>query len=93
NIFLKLKRAGLVRAVKGPRGGFLLTKDPKQITIGEIIRAMEGPVALVKCLLSVAACKKSGCCATRKLWQNLSYKFSELMDSITLADLIRGKKR
>ena len=88
-LLLKLKRAGLVKASKGPTGGYALAKKPNKISIGEIIRATEGPVALASCVGHGAKCAKSGCCSTRSLWQNLSAKISKLFNATTLKDLCK----
>ncbi|MGB9612587.1 MAG: RrF2 family transcriptional regulator [Candidatus Margulisiibacteriota bacterium] len=92
-ILLRLKKKALVKAIKGPAGGYLLAKNPKKITIGEIIEAADAPVALAKCIPYASVCLKSGCCSTRKLWESLSKKFSKILRSITLADLCEGRMK
>ena len=86
-ILLKLRRSGLVKTVRGPSGGYVLTKKPAQVSIGSIIRATDGPVALADCVPKAATCPKSGCCSTRFLWENLSKKVSQVFDATTLKDL------
>lgn len=86
-ILSKLSRAGLLIALKGPTGGYKLAKKPTAISIGEIIRATDGPIALADCVPSAAACSKGGCCSTKRLWQSLSGKFTRLLDSTSVADL------
>ena len=92
-LLLKLKRAGLVKTVRGPSGGYVLSGNPSKVSIGDIIRATEGPVALASCVPSASNCQKSGCCSTRSLWEKLSSKVSKVLDSTTLADLCKGVKR
>ncbi|OGC22207.1 hypothetical protein A2291_01270 [candidate division WOR-1 bacterium RIFOXYB2_FULL_42_35] len=87
----KLRQAGLVKTVRGPSGGYALAKQPKQISIGDIVRATDGPVALASCVSSKACCPKSGCCSTKELWQNLSAKVSKLLNQTKLADLCKPK--
>jgi len=89
----KLRRFGLVKTVRGPAGGYVLAKRPFQVSIGDIIRATEGPVALASCVPSASNCQKSGCCSTRSLWGKLSTKVSKVLDSTSLADLCREAER
>jgi Rrf2 family protein len=86
-LLLKLKRGGLVTTVKGPSGGYRLAKKPAQVSIGEIIQAADGPVALADCVSSNSGCPKSGCCSTRSLWERLSDKVTKVLDATTLKDL------
>ena len=92
-LLLKLKRAGLIKTTKGPSGGYALAKKPAQISIGAIIRATEGPVALASCIGHGAKCVKSGCCSTRSLWSRLSTKISRLFEATTLKDLCREVRK
>lgn len=88
----KLRKAQLVETVRGPSGGYVLAKKPSQVSIGDIIRATEGPVALADCVPSASNCPKSGCCSTKSLWSRLSHKVSRVLDSTTLADLCKEAK-
>lgn len=90
-LLLKMKRKGLVKTVRGPRGGYLLAKQPSKISIGEIIEAVEGPIALASCMQTSFKCAKSGCCATKGLWIVLSRKIAKVLSSTTLADLCKGR--
>ncbi len=89
HLFQQLRNAGLVLGVKGPRGGYILARDPGLIRIGEIVRAAEGPIAVVDCVLPVQEdpCHRLECCVTHHLWMQLSATMAEFLDSITLADL------
>ena len=91
-LLLKLKRAGLVRTVRGPSGGYILAKKPADISVGDIVTATDGPVALADCVSGNGKCPKSGCCSTRSLWQSLSDKVSKVLDSTTLNDLCKEAK-
>ncbi|MFH1542327.1 MAG: RrF2 family transcriptional regulator [bacterium] len=89
----KLKRAGLIKTLKGPSGGYSLAKEPTKISVGDIVRATEGPVALADCTSKGTCCPKSGCCSTKSLWTSLSKKVSALLDETSLADLCQKGKR
>lgn len=88
-IFSLLKSAKLVDSVKGPGGGYFLTKSPSQISIIEIIKAVDEPIKMTRCELS----HKSGCisdsgkCLTHNLWNGLSRQIEEYLSSKTLGDL------
>jgi Rrf2 family protein len=88
-LLAKLRKAKLVKTVRGPSGGYALAKKPAQVSIGDIIRATDGPIALADCLPSASTCPKSGCCSTRSLWRNLSGKITRVFDSTNLEDLCR----
>ena len=70
-ILNKLRKAGLVRSVKGPGGGYLLAKEPGQITIAEILKELEGPVAITSCLDPEEGCSRVEGCVTHLLWRSL----------------------
>ncbi len=92
-LFSKLRKSGLVKSVRGPRGGYVLTREPSKIRIGDIVRVAEGPIALVDCLISKNQCAKSGCCSTKNVWKLLTDKVTEVLDSMTLYDLLVKARR
>ena len=88
-LFRQLRVAGLVRGVKGPGGGYLLARDAAEISAGDVIRAVEGPIAVAQCALpdEVPPCGRVDRCATHLLWKRLSETMTELLDSVSLQDL------
>ena len=88
NMLTSLKSAGLVRGIRGPGGGFLLTKAPSEIRLGEVLRALEGPLTLVYCVPDRRACDRANRCAARKVWRKLTGAIEEALDGITLQDLV-----
>jgi Rrf2 family protein len=92
-LFNKLKRAKLIRSIRGPRGGYILAEKPSRISIGDIIRVVDGPIALVGCVDRGAAkisCAMSNKCSTKPLWAKLSKLMEDVLDSTTLAGLCGG---
>lgn len=89
-IFLSLRRAGLIDSVRGAKGGYVLAKPPDEIKIGDVLRALEGPIAPVECMGegSTDACGRSAGCLTRGIWERLRDSMSEVLDDITLADVV-----
>lgn len=84
-----LRRAGLVSTVRGVQGGYQLAREPSQITVRDIIDAMEGPVALADCLQAGEACLKSEGCPARMVWSRLTDQINELLQGITLKDMLK----
>lgn len=90
-----LRNSGLVKSVRGSQGGYILAKEPEKITVGDIIRAMEGPIAPVDCVSEVdpTECERSDFCITRTVWERVRDGLAELMDSISLADMIKDAEK
>lgn len=86
-----LRRAGLVRSVRGAQGGYALSKPPTEITVGNIIDAMEGPLSFSDCLSENSACAHPRCegCKTRSVWEYLTAQINQLLDSVTLSDMLK----
>lgn len=94
-LMVPLKRAGLVKSVRGSQGGYILARDPRDITAGDVIRVLEGPIAPVDCVseASPEACTRSDYCVTRTLWTKVRDSIAEVLDSYTLADLAEESRR
>jgi len=88
-LFVTLRKAGFIESVKGPGGGYVLAQDADKIRAGDIIRAVEGPIALVHCVgpNPEDACHRMDGCVTHLLWKRLSKTVEEVLDSVTLKDL------
>jgi Rrf2 family protein len=88
-LFRLLHGAGLVEGVKGPGGGYRLSRDPATITTGDVLRAVEGPVAVVHCVLpsDEPSCDRVDHCVTYLLWRRLSAVMNDFLSSVTLQDL------
>ena len=86
-----LKVAGLVRSVRGPNGGFMLTKSPSLIRISDVIRAVEGSTALVECVDDPQVCSRADECLIRGVWVKATEAINSVFDSTTLQDLMDKK--
>ncbi|MGE4537002.1 MAG: Rrf2 family transcriptional regulator [Desulfovibrio sp.] len=86
----ELKEAGFVRSRRGPRGGHELAKPLSEITVGAIVRALEGDISLVECQGEGGgqACPRLADCLTREVWAEAARAMHERLDAITLADLV-----
>jgi Rrf2 family cysteine metabolism transcriptional repressor len=90
-ILLSLKRYGFVNSRKGPGGGYSLAKPPQAITLGAVVRAMDGPLAPISCA-SVSGYAECGCpepatCGLRAIWKEARDALAEIMDGTTFADI------
>ena len=92
-IVSSLNKAGFVKSLRGPQGGYRLTKKPDEYTVGMILRLIEGSLAPVACLDDdINNCTRADRCPTLILWEKLYDAISEVVDNITLADLISWQK-
>ena len=88
SIVVLLSRAGLVDGVRGKGGGYRLTREPDQYTVGEILTLTEGSLAPVSCLAQGAApCPRMSSCRTYEMWKGLDDLIEDYFGKITLADL------
>ena len=94
-IIAVLRKAGLVKSVRGAQGGYILAKSPVEIKVGDVIRAMEGPIAPVECVseLEPAECDNADFCITRTVWARVRDSIVEVLDSISLGDMCREAER
>jgi Rrf2 family protein len=94
-ILYRLGKAGLIDSVRGPAGGYLLARKPSDLTIGDIIRTLEGPIALSHCLEPGEAgdCYQADDCVARMVWTKVGAKIEEALDSITFSDLLHQDHR
>ncbi|MCP4574516.1 MAG: Rrf2 family transcriptional regulator [bacterium] len=83
-----LRRSGLVESRKGVRGGYSLSRAPEEVTLWDIISALDPHTSLVDCVLEPEVCDRSDSCLTRSIWTLLSQRMQEFWTSYTLADLI-----
>lgn len=90
-IFPDLRRAGLITSVRGSKGGYLLSRPPNQIKVGDIVRAVEGPITPVNCLSDEegdSCCHRRECCLTRQVWEKLRDKINDVLDEVSLNELV-----
>jgi Rrf2 family cysteine metabolism transcriptional repressor len=93
-ILNQLKQAGFVESKRGSAGGYILTRSPAELTVGEIIRFVEGPLAPVDCSQggSLERCTLHGHCAFLSMWEKAREALSEVYDSTTFEDLVEQER-
>lgn len=87
-----LNKAGFVRSIRGPQGGYVLSRRPEEYTVGMILRQTEGSLAPVECAEHAGACEQENGCATRMLWEKLKEAIDGVVDHVTLEDLVNWQQ-
>jgi Rrf2 family protein len=91
-IMRQLRAQGYVNSKKGSCGGYFLAKPPREITVYDLVQAMEGPLVLVACIDNPQACSRLNICAARDVWSRFNDHIARELSSTTLADLAREQK-
>ena len=87
-LIIPLKRADIVKSVRGPKGGHMLSRPPEGITVGDVVKALEGETNLTACVENPGKCKRSQNCVTRNIWAEASKAMYEKLDSMTLSGML-----
>lgn len=92
-IISALNKAGFVRSVRGAQGGYILAKKPEDYTVGMILRLTEGDLAPVGCVAKDAEpCARRAGCVTARIWEQMAQAVNDVVDSITLAQLVEWQE-
>ena len=91
-IVIPLRAAGLITSSRGAHGGYTLGRDPRDVTLCEIVEALEGETCLVHCVKQPSACDRAAICPTRDIWDVLGQKIRETLNSVSIADLAKLKR-
>lgn len=86
-LFTPLRKSELIKSIRGAQGGYVLSKSPKEISVAEIVRVLEGPIEISECI-DGSACSNIDCCATRLLWGKIKRSIDSVMESTTLEDIV-----
>ena len=88
-VMKQLARHQLVQSLRGARGGYLLARLPGDISVAEVIEAMEGPIGITECVLDAGLCARENVCRARNNWQRLGMQVRQTLDKVSLADMAR----
>ena len=94
-IIAPLRVAGVVEATRGLHGGYRLARHPANVTVGEVVRWLEGPIALVECTTEgyqAGACEREAGCTSRGVWKQVSDAINDVLNTLTLASLIADEE-
>lgn len=90
-VFTLLRKSGLVRSIRGAQGGYELSRPAKDISVGEILRTLEGPIVPVHCVdtsTSRSECENEKVCITRPFWEEFSITMNDFLNHTSLQDLV-----
>ena len=90
-VIIPLRTAGLVKSVRGSKGGYSLAKPPSEICLFDVIETLEGPLCLVDCINDPKSCRRSLSCVTRDIWSDVSEALRRVLRSITLDEMVRRR--
>ena len=89
-LVIALRRAHLIRSIRGVNGGFHLAKNPAEITLLEVLEVMEGPISVVECVNSKHSCARNSKCGARTIWQKLNENIRVMMAGGTLEEILEA---
>ena len=94
-LIAELRKTGLVKSVRGAQGGYMLAHKPSEITVVDIIRVLEGPLGPSDCVLEnkPILCNNADHCITKMVWEKIQVSISNVIDSITLQDMLDEHKK
>jgi len=94
-ILLQIKRAGFLKSRKGPNGGYVLSKPPEKISVAEVIRVMDGPLAPIDCVSVTAheVCPRENLCGLRLLWKKNRDAIAEILEGTSFADVAESTRQ
>jgi Rrf2 family transcriptional regulator, cysteine metabolism repressor len=91
-VIIPLRTGGLVKSVRGSKGGYSLAKPPSEVSLKDVFEILEGPLNLVDCLKDSRACPRSSFCVTRDIWQEVSGAIYGIFDSVSFEDMLNRKR-
>ena len=89
-----LKKAGIIKSIRGAAGGYVLAKDMADISVGDVLRALEGSLQPVECAAfgGDESCEAAGGCVTKYVWQRINESINRTVDEISLKQLVEESK-
>lgn len=91
-LFGPLRKAGLIKSVRGAQGGYILNKSPEHIAVADIIQVLEGPIEISECI-DGTSCSNEDCCATKLLWEKIKKSIDSVLETTTLFDIVEDYNR
>lgn len=88
-----LRKAGLIRSVRGPQGGHTLARPPVDVTLGEVVEAVEGPFVPIGCMDDAENCELGPSCAQREVWREVRQAVREILNRVSIDEIARRQAR
>jgi len=88
-----LRKAGFINSRRGPQGGHVLARPPREITLGEVVGALEGSIAPIGCVEESSACPHLNNCAQRDVWLSITQATQKVLDTTSIEELMERQKR
>lgn len=85
-----LREAGIIEGRRGAKGGYVLSTEPADITVGDVITAIEGPIALVDCFDETIGCALAPLCATQNVWYRVQSQVTSVLKGMTISDIVKA---
>lgn len=93
-LFARLRRKGLVESVRGPGGGYRLSRAARETSVAEVVHAVDEPMRTTRCVKAERGCMKGGGrCQTHALWDEMGVRIEDYLSSVTLDDVVHGRVR
>ena len=93
NILISLKSAGIIETIRGAHGGYILARQPGEISLLDVAQALEGSVSSVECLDDKTLCSRSGRCVTQDVWQEVKNAEEQVLRNTSIQDLVERDKK
>ncbi|MFA4873911.1 MAG: Rrf2 family transcriptional regulator [bacterium] len=93
NLMMGLKSAGLVRAIRGPKGGYVLSRQPSRITALDVIESLEGKILLADCVANTGSCARAERCAAQDVWKDAAAAMKNVFSGVTLEELATKQQK
>ncbi|MCL5027210.1 MAG: Rrf2 family transcriptional regulator [Chloroflexi bacterium] len=87
-----LRKAGIIRSTRGPQGGHVLAVAPDQVTLADVLLALEGPPSPMDCVGDIEECQRAASCALREVWRDVGRASQQVLESTTIGELARRQR-
>jgi len=91
-VIIPLRTAGLVKSIRGSKGGYSLARPPSEICLNDLVEVLDGPIDLIECLKDPKGCSKAPFCVTRDIWKEASDAINKIFRSVTFEEMVNRKR-
>ncbi|OGP77655.1 MAG: hypothetical protein A2V86_06560 [Deltaproteobacteria bacterium RBG_16_49_23] len=91
-VIIPLRTAGLVKSIRGSKGGYSLAKPPSEICLNDVVEILDGAIQLLECLRDPKECRKADLCVTREIWKEASEAIHKIFSSVTFEEMVNRKR-